>query len=301
VDTTRERKLQIAPHYDRVTASRASRAWSRGIAGRIWAIVVGAFGVVALIPFIWMISTSLKLHGHEFDYPPQWIPTPIEWINYPQGLTTLPFALYFENTVIITVASTVGAVLSASFVAFGFARLRFPERDFLFALLISTLMLPSIVTLIPTFVLFKTLGWVNTFLPLIVPHFFGSAFYIFLMRQFYQTIPYELDEAARIDGAGSVAIWWRLLVPLSGSALATVAIFTALGSWNDFLGPLIYLSKPSLRTVALALQFFLGQYGTQWNQLMAVSVVMTIPVLILFFVAQRYFIQGIVMTGMGGR
>jgi len=267
----------------------------------LWFVVVCAFGVIALMPFLWMISTSMKLHGHEFDYPPQWIPHPVQWVNYSDGLTILPFALYFRNTLVITIASTIGAVLSASLVAFGFARLRFPERDALFAVLLATMMLPSVVTLIPTFVLFKALGWVNTFLPLVIPHFTGGAFNVFLIRQYYQTVPYDLDESARIDGAGTFAIWWNIMIPLSGPVLAAVAIFTALFSWNDFMGPLIYLTNPSLKTVSLGLQFFLGQYGAQWNQLMAVSVVMTAPVVLLFFFAQRYFIHGIVMTGMGGR
>ena len=259
-------------------------------------------GLVFLTPLLWMLSTSLKPDGAEFEYPPRLIPPTPASENYLRGLTILPFARYFVNSVIVAGLATVGNMLSASLVAFGFARLRFPERDKLFVLLLMTLMIPFQVTLIPTFVLFKNLGWVNTYLPLTVPHFFGiSAFYIFLMRQFFMTIPYDLDEAARIDGANSFQIWWRILVPLSAPALGTVAVFSILASWNDFLGPLIYMNKPDMRTMALGLQFFVGQYGTRWNQLMAVAVVMTIPVVVLFFLAQRFFMRGIAMTGITGR
>jgi len=255
-----------------------------------------------LTPLLWMISTSFKVDGAEFEYPPRLIPATLALENYLRGLTILPFARYFVNSLIVSVLATVGNMLSASLVAFGFARLRFPERDKLFILLLTTLMIPFQVTLIPTFILFKNLGWVNTYLPLTVPHFFGiSAFYIFLMRQYFMTIPYDLDEAARIDGASSFQIWWGIMVPLSAPALGTVGVFSMLASWNDFLGPLIYMNKPDMRTMALGLQFFVGQYGTRWNQLMAVAVVTTIPVVILFFLAQRFFMRGIAMTGITGR
>jgi len=265
------------------------------------ALLIG-FGLLMLTPLLWMVSTSLKPDGLEFEYPPRLIPTTITFDNYERGLTILPFARYFVNSMVVTVLATAGNVLSASFVAFGFARLRFPERDLLFILLLATVMIPFQVTLIPTFILFKNLGWVNTFLPLTVPHFLGGGvFYIFLMRQYFMTIPYDLDEAARIDGANSFQIWWRILMPLSKPALGTVAVFSVLASWNDFLGPLIYMNKPDMRTMALGLQFFVGQYGTRWNQLMAVSVVTTIPMVILFFFAQRFFMRGIALTGITGR
>jgi ABC-type glycerol-3-phosphate transport system permease component len=265
-------------------------------------VLLIGFGVVMLTPLLWMVSTSLKPDGMEFDYPPQLIPATIRFDNYERGLTILPFARYFVNSLVVTGLATTGNVLSASLVAFGFARLRFPERDVLFVVLLATVMIPFQVTLIPTFILFKNLGWVNTFLPLTVPHFLGGGvFYIFLMRQYYMTIPYDLDDAARIDGANSLQIWWRILMPLSKPALGTVAVFSVLSSWNDFLGPLIYMNKPDLRTMALGLQFFVGQYGTRWNQLMAVSVVTTIPMVILFFFAQRFFMRGIALTGITGR
>ena len=259
-------------------------------------------GLLMLTPLLWMIGTSLKPDGAEFEYPPRFLSSRLALENYGRGLTILPFARYFLNSLIVSLLATLGNTLSASFVAFGFARLRFPERDKLFVLVLMTLMIPFQVTLIPTFILFKNLGWVNTYLPLTVPHFLAtSAFYVFLMRQFFMTIPYDLDEAARIDGASSFQIWWRILLPLSAPALGTVAVFSMLNSWNDFLGPLIYMNKPDMRTMALGLQFFVGQYGTRWNQLMAVAVVMTAPVVFLFFFAQRFFMRGIAMTGITGR
>ena len=265
-------------------------------------VVLVGFGVLMLTPMLWMVSTSLKPDGLEFEYPPRLLPTTVTFENYERGLTILPFARYFLNSLVVTGLATTGNVLSASFVAYGFARLRFPERDLLFVVLLATVMIPFQVTLIPTFVLFKYLGWVNTFLPLTVPHFLGGGvFYIFLMRQYFMTIPYDLDEAARIDGASSFQIWWRILMPLSKPALGTVAVFSVLTSWNDFLGPLIYMNKPDMRTMALGLQFFVGQFGTRWNQLMAVSVVTTIPMVILFFLAQRFFMRGIALTGITGR
>jgi len=254
-----------------------------------------------MIPLAWLISTSLKGRGLEFVFPPQWIPDPIVWRNYWEALTILPFHLFLRNTLFITIAATTGSLLSASMVAFGFARIRFPGRDFLFAVLLSTMMLPYVVTLIPTFLLFKFLHWLDTFLPLTVPAFFGDAFFIFLVRQFYMTIPIELDEAARIDGASYFRIWWSLMVPLSKPVLATVAIFSFIWNWNDFMGPLIFINSLENRTLALGLASFRSMHTARWNLLMAASTVMLIPVLIVFFTAQRYFIQGIVTSGLAGR
>jgi multiple sugar transport system permease protein len=292
---------QVAPTraLDIVAARRgALRRWRTAL---LHVALIG-LALVMLTPLLWMVSTSFKSDGAEFEYPPRLIPDMFAIDNYQRGLTILPFARYFLNSLLVTVLATIGNMLSASFVAYGFARLRFPERDKLFILLLMTVMIPFQVTLIPTFILFKNLGWVNTYLPLTVPHFFGGGvFYIFLMRQFFMTIPYDLDEAARIDGASSLQIWLRILLPLSAPALGTVGVFSVLASWNDFLGPLIYMNKPDMRTMALGLQFFVGQYGTRWNQLMAVAVVTTIPVVVLFFFAQRFFMRGIAMTGITGR
>lgn len=265
-------------------------------------LLLSLIGVLMLMPLFWLLSTSLKGRGLEFTFPPQWIPDPVVWSNYYEALTILPFGQFFLNTINITFFSTLGALLSSSMVAFGFARIPFPGRRPLFMLLLSTLMLPYVVTLIPSFLLFKYLRWLDTFLPLIVPNFFGgSPFFIFLIRQFYATIPLDLDEAAEIDGAGYLRIWWSVLLPLSRPVLATVVIFSFIWNWNDFLGPLIYINSLENFTLALGLAGFRSQHSARWNLLMAASTVVLIPVLILFFVAQRYFIRGIVTSGLSGR
>lgn len=271
--------------------------------GRVALYVLLTVGcLVFLFPIVWMVSTSLKPAEKVFSYPPRLLTEQVLWGNFGQALRTFPFMLYLRNSLIVTGVATLGTVVSASLVAFGFARRRFPERNFLFALLLSTMMLPGIVTLIPTFVLFTKIGWVNTFLPLTVGAFFGGgAFNIFLLRQFYSTLPYDYDEAAYMDGASSFRVWGQLIVPLSKAPLATITVFSILGHWNDFMGPLIYMNKPHMRTLALGLQFFRDQNYTQYNLLMAGATLMTIPVFFLFMVAQRYFLQGILMTGLAGR
>ena len=257
--------------------------------------------VVILIPPLWMLSTALKADGDVFLYPPKWIPVPPHFENFRRGLTFRPFGRYFLNTTIITSLAVLGQLISSPLVAYGFARLRSRFRDPLFILVLSTMMLPSQVTMIPVFVLFRLLGWVDTFKPLVVPNYFGSAFFIFLMRQFFMTITPELDDAAKIDGCGYFGIFTRILLPLAKPALATVAIFSFMWNWNDFMGPLIYLSSESKLTLTLALSRFTGQYGqTAWNLLMAVSLVTVTPCVLLYFFAQRYFIQGIVITGVKG-
>ncbi len=258
--------------------------------------------VLFMFPIVWMVSTSLKPAAAVFDYPPQLIAGEVLWSNYGLALSTFPFVLYLRNSLIVTGVATIGTVLSSSLVAFGFARRRFPERNVLFVVLLSTMMLPGIVTLIPTFVLFTKLGWVNTFLPLTVGSFFGGgAFNVFLLRQFYSTLPYDYDEAAYMDGASSVRVWAQLIVPLARAPLAVITVFSILSHWNDFMGPLIYMNKSHMRTLALGLQFFRDQNYTQYNLLMAGATLMTVPVFFLFLVAQRYFLQGILMTGLAGR
>ena len=251
-----------------------------------------------------MLSTSLKMPGTEFIFPPNLIPRPVVWSNYIDAVTRPghPFFLYARNSVVITLTATFGTVLTSSFVAFGFARIRFRGRDFWFIVLLSTLMLPDVVRLIPSFILFRILGWIDTLLPLIVPFWFGvNAFYVFLIRQYFRTIPLELDEAALMDGATYVRIYWQVVLPISGPVLGAVTIFSVLSHWNDFLGPLIYTNSVDLRTLALGLRFFMSRTGTDWNQLMAASILMLAPILALFFSMQRYFIRGIHMTGFGGR
>lgn len=254
--------------------------------------------VVIMVPFAWTLSVSLSELGAVFSWPVQWIPNPVRWDNYVQALTKRPFGLYFRNTTFMSLARVVAQMASSSLVAFSFARLRWPGRDKIFLVVLATMMLPWEVTMIPQFIMFSRLNWVNTFAPLIVPSLFASPFYIFLLRQFYMTISLELDDAAKIDGASVFQIYARILLPLCKPALATVAIFEFQGSWNDFLAPLIYLHSQSKWVVALGLKAFLGQYMQWWNLMMAASLVAMLPVLLLFAVGQRYFVQGVVFTGL---
>lgn len=267
-----------------------------------WHIVLIVFGIAMLAPLAWLISTSLKEPSAIFRIPPEWIPQPIRWQNYPEALTALPFIRFFFNTLTITFWATVGTLITASMSAFAFARLRFPGRSFLFGVVISTLMLPSIVTLIPTFILFRWLGWIDTYLPLTVPFWLGGgAFNIFLLRQFFLTIPLDLDEAARMDGASNYRIYAQIILPLAKPALATVTIFSIIAHWNEFVLPLIYLHSMEKWTMAIGLQGFSDLYSTQWHLMMAASAVMLLPLVILFFSAQRYYLEGIHMSGIAGR
>ncbi len=319
-----------------------------------------------LIPFYWMVSSSLKEAAMIFKSPPEWLPSqqiktkvggkelpvftlkdgnrrvevtaelkaeeettvaralkgtiggkrevtinktdltevrkiaPV-WANYPAALEFMNFMNCLKNTCIITFICMIGQIMSASIVAFGFARMRFPGRDALFILLLSTIMLPPQVTLIPIFKIFTSIGWYDTFYPLTVPSFFGGGvFFIFLLRQYYMTIPIEMDEAAKIDGAGTFGTFTKVILPQARPALATVAIFSFMAHWNDFLGPLIYLSDPAKRTLALALWSFQGEHATDWHLLMAAATVVMLPLLTLFFCAQKYFIQGVVISGVKG-
>jgi len=269
-----------------------------GIVGRALALAL-LFVVAALflIPLLWMISSSLKPDYEIFAVPPQLIPNPPRWANYSEALTFLPFGRYTLNTLVISAVTIVGHLLSCTVVAYAFARLRAPGRDALFLVVLATMMLPYPVTMVPLYILFRALGWINTFLPLTVPAFFGSPLYIFLLRQFFLTLPTDLEDAARIDGANTAQIIWHVILPLSRPALATVAIFTFQASWNDFLAPLIYLQNPQNYTVTLGLQFFRTSYTTNWGYLMAAALITMLPVVIVFLLAQRLFIEGIAMTG----
>ncbi len=265
----------------------------------IWLLLL-TFAIVMIMPFVWLVSSSLKLEQRVFQFPPQWIPDPIRWINYYDALTAKPFHIYLKNTLFIAALNQVAILLAASFCAYGFARIEFPGRDFWFGVVLATMMLPYFVVMVPQFVIFTRLGWVDTFLPLTVPFFFGGgAFNIFLFRQFFRSLPKELSDAARIDGCSEFGIYWRIMLPLGKPALITVAIFTFLFTWNDFIGPLLYLSSPDNRTVALGLSAFLGM-ATHWNLVMAASTATMLPVIILFFLLQRYFIRGVVMSGLKG-
>jgi multiple sugar transport system permease protein len=288
-------------------ASRAVPPWRsrRGqaaIANGISFLIACAGGGIIMIPFFWMLSTALKHPSEIYLQPPVWVPTPPQFHNFVDALTLVPFAIYARNSFIVVSLVMIGTLLSCSFSAYGFSRLRAPGRDVIFMILLATLMLPSAVTLVPTYLLFNKLGWINSFLPLTVPSFFGNAFFIFLLRQFYLTIPRELEEAARIDGASSYRIWWHVMLPLSQPVLATVAVFTFVWTYNDFFGPLIYLTDDSKRTIAVALSYFQGspRMGPQRHLLMAAVTASILPPLLLFFAAQRYFVRGIVMTGIKG-
>jgi multiple sugar transport system permease protein len=257
------------------------------------------------VPFLWTIGTSLKPLTDLYTYPPTFVPTVPRWANFSDVFTLAPFATFLRNTVIVTGLAVFGQTLSAAVVAFGFARFRFPGRDILFVVVLATMMLPWHVTIVPSFLLYSRLGWINTFLPLVVPSFFGGgAFYIFLLRQFFLTLPRDLDEAAKIDGANSVQIFLRIILPLAKVALATVAIFSFIEHWNEFIGPLIFLNSPEKFTVAIGLRYFIVTpfTGDEPREaiLMAASLIVALPPLLLFFAAQKYFVQGIVTTGMKG-
>lgn len=260
-------------------------------------------GVFIVLPLLWMISTSLKEPGAVYKFPPQWIPRPPRWVNFREALTIMPFERYYLNTCIITLSNIVGHVLSCSLVAFAFARLKAPGRTVLFMVVLSTVMIPFYVRMIPLFILYKAIRWLDTLLPLIVPSFFaGNAFFIFLLRQFFLTISKELEDAARLDGCSTLGVYWRVFMPLARPAVAMVAVFDFVAHWNDFLGPLIFLSSDHNRTVAVGLAYFRGSLETapMTHLLMAAALVSIIPVLILFFFTQRRFIQGIVFTGVKG-
>jgi multiple sugar transport system permease protein len=300
MSTFRDDAVQLSAAEDtgvRLASSRRTPRWSRGL---VWFLLFSG-ALLMTLPFLWMVSTSLKETAQIWVFPPQWLPNPVRWQNYTEALTILPFWRYALNTLIITVVTTLGVVLTSSLCAYGFARLQFPGRDLIFMIVLTAIMIPYAVLLIPHYIMFRYLGWIDTYLPLTVPVWFGGgAFNIFLLRQFFRTIPAELSDAARIDGASELGIYWRIIMPLAGPALAAVAIFTVLNAWNDFLGPLVYISSQDKFTLALGLAQFRGLYATQWQYLMAASTVVVVPTLVLFFMAQRYFIQGVVLTGLKG-
>ena len=262
-------------------------------------LVLGA--ILVFVPFAWTISTSLKTEAQTLKSPPEWIPNPVQWQNYPDALTARPFARYYKNTFIITILSVIGQVISSAIVAYGFARFRFPGRNFLFIIVLTTLMIPFQMLIIPRFILFKELGWLDTFLPLIVPNFFGGAFSIFLLRQYFMTVPLELDEAAKIDGANAFQRFWQIMMPLARPALGAVAVFEFMSTWQDFLGPLIYLSSDRNYTVSVGLAAFRNDYFTAWHLFMAAAAVAMLVPLVVFFIAQKYFISGVTLTGAGGK
>jgi ABC-type glycerol-3-phosphate transport system permease component len=269
-------------------------------------VVYGLLIVLSLVfafPFFWMVTSALKPEHQIFIWPPKWIPEPFMWSNFIDAFSNpqLPFGIFFRNTMILEVGIIAGRLISCVLIAYGFARLEAPGKNFIFAVLLATLMLPSAVTQIPRFILFNEIGWVNSFKPLIVPSWFGEAYAIFLMRQFFMSIPRELEEAAKIDGASTLQIILGVIVPLSTPVLAVITVLSFKDIWNEFFTPLLYLNDMTKYTLAIGLAFFNGQFNVQWNLLMAASVVTLLPLIVVFFVAQRAFVEGISVTGLAGR
>jgi len=259
-----------------------------------------AISVVMILPFVWMLSTSLKEPSDIFVFPPKWIPSPIRWANYSEVLDAIPFGRFYWNSVYIAALVTVGTVLFASLSGYAFARIPFVGRNAVFLLLLSTMMIPHEATSIPMFLFMRELNFLNTHVPLIIVPIFGAGgvFGIFVMRQFFLTLPKELEEAAMIDGCSRVGIYGRIMLPLAGPAIATLTIFTFLTCWNEFYDPLIFLNDRNLMTIPLGLSLFTDEAGTAWHHLMAASVMATLPLLIVFFFAQKQFIAGVAMTGL---
>ncbi len=261
-------------------------------------MIAGA--LVLLFPLYWLVSTSLKATDEIDVFPPIWVPSHLLWQNYVTLFETVPFWTYLKNSLLVTLTSVVGTVFSSALVGFSFARLRFPGRNLLFIMALSTTMIPGFVTLIPQFIMFKNFGWLDSFSPLIVPQLFANPAYLFLMRQFFLTLPVDMEEAAKIDGCSYFRIFWNIALPLVKPALIAIAAFTFLYNWNDFLGPLIYLQSPEHFTLQLGLAQLQSQYQTHTELIMAGSALTVLPCIALFFFCQRWFIQGIVITGVKG-
>jgi multiple sugar transport system permease protein len=272
---------------------------SRPLVSAAWYFVLVMGAIISMLPLYWVIRSSLMDLSQIFQLPPIWIPKPFHWSNYAEALTILPFWRYFLNTIIITSINVAGALLTSSFCAFGFSRIKFKGQNFIFGCVISSMMLPSAVTLIPTFIGWRILGAYGSYIPLTVPVWFGGgAFNIFLLRQFFKSIPKDLDEAIIVDGGGYLRIWWQIVLPLSTPAMIVVGLFTFLNNWNDFMNPLIYMESEKKYTLALGLQLFKGMYNAQWHLTMAASMVVLFPALIVFLIGQKYFVQGIAMSGL---
>jgi ABC-type glycerol-3-phosphate transport system permease component len=295
--------VSVAKSYERKRSARVlqlSPKQAETVEKALGYATLFAVASVLILPLYWMVATALKSPMQTFAIPPEFVPNPFEWRNFVSVFEEVPFGRFIINTFILVALNIAGELFAVTLVAYGFARVRFPGRSVLFLLMLSTLMIPYQVTLVPRFILFSKLGWINTYLPLFVPAFTGSSFLIFLVRQYMMSIPYDLDEAAYIDGASRFQVFWNIILPLSRPALVLVVVFTFVGVWNDFLQPLIYLNDPQLFTVSLGLSFFQGTRETNWNLLMAGSLLATIPPLLLFFFAQRQLIGGIAIEGIKG-
>lgn len=258
-------------------------------------------GLLFIVPFYWMVSTSFKTAGQAYQFPPSWIPNPWSLEGY-QSIwgTSVPFNLFIRNTIFITTISVFGTLFSSTLVAYAFARLHWVGRDLWFIVLLATMMLPYQVVMIPVYVIFRKFGWLDTYLPLIVPAFTGNAFYIFLIRQFFMSIPKDLEDAARVDGASSLRILWQIFLPNAKPVLLTVLLFAFVAGWNDFFGPLLYLRKLEQMTVSVGLSMFAGYRAPNWPAITAASTLSILPIVIMFILFQRYFVKGIVLTGMKG-
>jgi multiple sugar transport system permease protein len=269
----------------------------KDVVGVITFIFLCIGAVIILVPIVWMLCTALKTTEEVAIYPPRMLPSMPHWENFAIAWTKAPFTRYTLNTLFIVAFTIIGDVISNSFVAYGFAKIKFKGKEFWFKIVLATMMIPGFVTLVPTYVIFSKLHWVDTYLPLIVPQFAGNAFHIFMMRQFYMTLPDDLSEAAQIDGAGHFYIWSKIMLPLAKPVHATVALIAFKAAWGDFQGPLLYLSDPVKYTLQLGLNVFKGQGFTDWNYLMAVTCISMIPTLVLFFAFQNYFIEGMDVGG----
>jgi multiple sugar transport system permease protein len=289
------------PKSKAVEVSRSVRSRSSRLLGELASqIVLIGVGITFMLPFVWMVSSSFKSDAEIFKLPVTLLPEQINVANYRGAIQAIDFFRYLGNTLNYSLWGTLGALLSNIFIAYGFARVRWPGRDLVFVIVIATMMLPFQVRMIPLYVMFARFGWLNTLLPLIVPIFFGNAFYIFLLRQFMLTLPTELDDAARIDGCNELGIFRRIVLPLSKPAIITVAIFELLHTWNDFIGPLVYLRDPDAYTLSIGLRLYFTQHGAEWGLLMAAATMFTLPMVVVFFFAQRTFIEGIALTGIKG-
>ena len=256
--------------------------------------------VVMAFPFVWMVFSSLKTDAEIFIFPPELLPRQVRWSNYVEVMESFPFATFILNSLKISLLGVVGQLISCSLAAYAFARIKFPGREAVFLGWLACLMIPSQVTLIPQFLLFRSFGWLNTHYPLFVPHFFGGAFGSFLLRQFFMAIPQDLEDAATIDGCSRFDAYWRIFMPLAKPALATLGVFIFMNQWNNLIGPVIYLTSREKMTLTIGLAFFRGQYSTEWALLMAGAVISIIPILVLYAAAQQYFVQGVVMSGLKG-
>jgi ABC-type glycerol-3-phosphate transport system permease component len=287
----------VAPKGVNVKREAAQRRWIKYV---IVYTVMTVIALVFMIPLLWMFTTSLKARAEIFAWPPTWLPETPRWENYATAFQAYPLARFMLNSTILVILNIIGELISVPLIAFAFARLNFPGKKILFVLMLSTMMIPWQIKLIPLYSMYSRLGMIDTYYPLVLPAFFGNAFFIFMMTQFMRTIPRDLDEAARIDGAGTWTILYRIILPLCRPALTVIIVFTFLWVWNDFIQPLIYLNNFNSYPISVGLAFFQGRYSVEWNLFMAATLVSILPVLVLYFFAQRHLIGGISTLGLKG-